>query len=385
MPPKPEEVEAFARDKSPQAVSRLVEKLLAKHPGIDLLVRWKIQGTGPLVNRLRPGGLSDELLVDFPFVSDADRAHAIALSLLFYVRNMIQGPTPLHLIEKPTPGTGATLLVNALTWPAIGRPLPAMSEGGDDAENRKRTTAMLRNGPAVILIDNVRRPLDSSALAAAITSTVWEDRILGCSQTARLPVRCAWVATGNNPVLSNENARRTIRTRLDAKAEQPWMNRQFRHPDLMSWVIEHRAELVWAHLLLIQAWIATGRPNGSKRLGMFEAWAAVMGGVLEVAGIPGFLGNLGDLYEESDAESEVLCEFLEDWLKAYGNQLVGVDDLLDTAQSHLDLGAGTAQVQKIRLGKLLARNRDRQFGLLRLERAGKHQGSRQWKLVSIQK
>ena len=41
-----------------------MEKIIAKQPGINLLVRWKIQGTGPLVNRLRPGGLSDELLTD---------------------------------------------------------------------------------------------------------------------------------------------------------------------------------------------------------------------------------------------------------------------------------------------------------------------------------
>jgi DNA repair exonuclease SbcCD nuclease subunit len=41
-----------------------MDKLTAKHPGITLLVRWRIEGTGSLVNRLRPGGLADELLTD---------------------------------------------------------------------------------------------------------------------------------------------------------------------------------------------------------------------------------------------------------------------------------------------------------------------------------
>jgi hypothetical protein len=41
-----------------------LEKLVAQHPGIDLLVKWTIRGAGPLVNRLRPNGLADELLVD---------------------------------------------------------------------------------------------------------------------------------------------------------------------------------------------------------------------------------------------------------------------------------------------------------------------------------
>ena len=44
-------------------VERL-EKLQAQHPGVDLFIRWKIRGTGPLVNRLRPNSLADELLTD---------------------------------------------------------------------------------------------------------------------------------------------------------------------------------------------------------------------------------------------------------------------------------------------------------------------------------
>lgn len=60
-------LEVTASTKEEQLSERLVdrlEKLTAKHPGVNLLVRWKIEGTGPLVNRLRPGGLADELLTD---------------------------------------------------------------------------------------------------------------------------------------------------------------------------------------------------------------------------------------------------------------------------------------------------------------------------------
>jgi len=330
--------------------------------------------------------LTEELLADFPFVGAADKAHALAFSLLPYARNMIAGPTPLHLFDKPTPGTGATLLCNVLTWLAIGRPLPAMSEGGDDEEYRKRITAMLRNSPPVILIDNVRRPLDSSALSSAITSMVWEDRILRHSETARLPVRCAWAATANNPVLSDEMGRRTVRSHLDAKTERPWQGREYRHPNLMDWVMEKRAELVWAYLVLVQGWIAAGQPKGSKKLGMFEHWSEVIGGILEVAGIPGFLGNLDELYKEGDAESEAFRGFIEYWgtMVKLINRPVGVDDLLSIAENWLDLGAGTEQAKKIKLGKLLTRNRDRQFGPWHLERAAKYQGSWQWRLVSTQ-
>jgi putative DNA primase/helicase len=328
--------------------------------------------------------LVDELLGDFPFVGPADRAHAIAFALLPYVRNMIPGPTPLHLFEKPAPGTGATLLVNVLMRLATGRPLAAMSEGRDDEEYRKRITAKLRNAPPVILIDNVRRPLDSASLASAITSSVWEDRILGSSATIRLPVRCAWAATANNPVLSTEISRRSIRIRLDAKTEHPWLDRQYRHSDLKGWVVENRASLVWANLVLIQAWIAEGRPRGTQRLGMFEHWAEVLGGILQVSGIAGFLGNLADLYQQSDPESEAFAAFVVDWYSEFKDQLVTADHLLPIAQKQLDLGEGTEQAQKIKLGKLLRKNRDRLFGPLRLERAEKYQGSNQYRLVTKQ-
>ncbi len=60
-------LEVSASTKQEQLHDRMVErleKLRAQHPGIDLLVRWTVRGAGPLVNRLRPSGLADELLVD---------------------------------------------------------------------------------------------------------------------------------------------------------------------------------------------------------------------------------------------------------------------------------------------------------------------------------
>lgn len=60
-------LEVTASTREEQLSERLfdrMEKLIAKHPGVNLLVRWKIEGTGPLVNRLRPGGLASELLTD---------------------------------------------------------------------------------------------------------------------------------------------------------------------------------------------------------------------------------------------------------------------------------------------------------------------------------
>ena len=267
--------------------------------------------------------ICEDLLGDFPFVSPSEHAHAVALLLLGFVRSMIDGPTPLHLIEKPTPGTGATLMVDAIATILTGAGASVMTEGRDDEEWRKRVTAKLRQIPSIVLIDNLRQKLDSSAVAAALTAPFWEDRILGASEMARLPIRCVWIATGNNPEFSNEMARRLVRIRLDAHVERPWQRDGFRHPDLMTWVRANRARLVAACLTLCQAWIAAGRPRGTATIGSYENWAQVLGGVLEVAGIEGFLGNLDEMMEASDSEGAVWRSFVSAWWDRFGTAEVG--------------------------------------------------------------
>jgi putative DNA primase/helicase len=123
--------------------------------------------------------LLDDLLGEFPFVSETERAHALALLLLPFVRPMITGPTPLHMVEKPAPGTGATLMVDAISIIATGTGASVMVEGRDEDEWRKRLTAKLREIPSILLIDNLRRRLDASSVAAALTAPYWEDRVLG--------------------------------------------------------------------------------------------------------------------------------------------------------------------------------------------------------------
>jgi len=118
----------------------------------------------------------EELICDFPFSGEAERAHAYALFLLPFVREMIDGPTPLHLIEAPTPGSGKSHLARALAYPAVGYTLPSMTEGGEEAEYRKRITAALENGQEFIFIDNVNSQIKSGALSSALTGVIWEDQ-----------------------------------------------------------------------------------------------------------------------------------------------------------------------------------------------------------------
>lgn len=333
----------------------------------------------------------EDMLCDFPFTGVSERAHAIALLLQLFARNLIDGPTPLFLIEKPTPGTGAGLLIETLALVATGHPATMMTEGRDEDEWRKRITATLWGSPQIIAIDNIRDRLDSASLSSALTARSWQDRILGRSEMTRLPVRCAWVATGNNPALSSEITRRTIRIRLDAKTDRPWERTQFRHSDLRGWVRERRGELVWSCLTLIRAWLAAGKPSGSITIGSYEAWARTLGGILQVAGVDGFLANATEFYEQSDTEGSDIRGFLSLWWMQYTSNPVTVAQLFTIAisdDSLLDIEARSVQGQRIKLGQLLQKLYGRHYQItedvtIRVEKAGTFRQAIKWQLIQV--
>jgi len=329
-----------------------------------------------------------DLLPDFPFVGDGDMAHAIGLALLPFARDMINGPTPNHIAESPCPGTGKGLLADVMLSPAAGRNIGIVPEARTDDEMRKRITAQLRAGRPAILLDNIVRPMDSGVLAAALTATNWDDRVLGQSEMLTLPVRCVFVTTANNPAMSTEIARRSIRIRLDPKTDRPWQRDDFIHKDLRSYAAENRGKLIWACLVMIRAWIDAGRPHPAVRpLGSYESWSHVIGGVLNNAGVGGFLDNLEEFYEVADTEGKVWRVFTEAWWARYFDQEVGVAELyqIATATDCLDLGRGTERAQRITLGKRLAKQRDRVVGHYRITESGTEKRATQWRLVSTRK
>lgn len=321
--------------------------------------------------------LLGELLVDFPFDSAASRAHALALVLLPFVRPLIAGPTPIHAIDAPTPGTGKGLLANACAYPARGRDLAAMPAAQDDGEWRKRLTALLLRSDSHILIDNITQPLDSASLAAALTQPVWADRLLGQTVSLHLPIQQVWIATGNNLVVSDEIARRCVRIRLDANLERPDQRGGFRHDNLMQWVRRRRPALVTAAVTLVKAWVEAGMPRFTARCkGSYEVWAEVMGGILQVVEVAGFLANDHELYEAAMTETARLAEFVEVWYQRYGEQEVQLKDLFKLASKpdgavtptdhgqwlgllEDELGSGNELSRRTKLGRLLDRNQDR--------------------------
>jgi hypothetical protein len=297
--------------------------------------------------------VAEELIGDFPFVAASHLAHALAIALLPFGRDFIDGPTPLHLFDKPIQGTGATLLAKVLLSPAVGHSVLIRTLPGNEEECRKALTAALMPMPQALIFDNLSGRIDSANLSSVLTTTTWSDRVLGSSNNISVPVKAAFAATANNVQLSGELARRTVPIRLDAKMDMPWQRKgDFKH-SLPLWAIEQRGPLVAALLTLWSAWLAEGRPVGEATLGSYESWAAVMGGLLDVAGISGFLHGLDAMYESADTQGAAEREFVALWWDAHGDRVLPAADLVDKAvEAAIPLGPRD-DLQTSALGTLL--------------------------------
>jgi hypothetical protein len=302
----------------------------------------------------------EEMLCEFPFVSDADRAHAIALLLLPFLREMIKGPTPIHGVEAPQPRSGKGLLFENLLAVGIGRSYAHYGPPNQvDAELKKEITAALRDGNLAIVFDNVKSIVQSPELASATTKPFWTGRILGISADLRVdPLMVIWVIAGNNLSFTSEIQGRTIRIKIDAKTDKP-EDRTF-SKNLDIWVRdEHRGDLIWSVLTVIQYWISQGMPKPSVTLlGKFEEWTRVVGGVLETGGIPGFLSvRPSDNQSARDRNAAAWSELVTKWWEQYGGAEVKVSELFTIALTVEDFYLGkadaTEKAQRLSFGKSL--------------------------------
>jgi len=254
-----------------------------------------------------------DVVVDFPFKSDAHRAAWVAGVLTPLARYAFTGPAPLFLIDANIRSAGKTLLADLIGEIVSGRAMPRTPQAPDENEEIKRITAIALDGTRIVLIDNINRPLGSGALDAVLTGTSWSERILGKSERVDLPLLTIWYATGNNIAFKGDTARRCLHVRLDSDLEKPEFRDDFKHPKLRSWVREQRPRLVMAALTMLHAYCAAGRPAmGFKAWGSFEGWSDLVRSAVAWAGLADPGATRAEL-DEVDTDSNVLVDLIAGW------------------------------------------------------------------------
>ncbi len=141
--------------------------------------------------------------------------------------------------------------------------------------------------------------------------------------------RTIFMATANNPAMSAEVQRRFITAELATTLENPGDRSGFAIENLPEWVAKNQKALLAALLTLWRAWFTAGKPMWRERkLGSFEEYCQVIGGVLQVAGIEGFLANKERVRADADSETSEWRRFISEWWRSYGSKPVTTTQLL---------------------------------------------------------
>lgn len=261
-----------------------------------------------------------EVWVDFPWVSAGDKLAAMGLALSLVLRTTMQDLFPMFLVLAPDRGSGKGLIVETVGTVTTGAPPPTQSapKSNTDEEWRKQITSILMDPPPLVHIDNVDGTLGNDALSSLLTSRLRADRLLGTNTMVRQATDATvWCASGNNTEVTADTLRRLIPIRLDSGTERPWTRplQGFRHPHLVKWVREQRAELLSALYTIARAWVVAGKPvpSGTPQLGSFQDWADTITGMLQVAGCQGFLSHLDDALDQLSPEAQAWEAFLARW------------------------------------------------------------------------
>jgi hypothetical protein len=304
----------------------------------------------------------DEILCDFPFQDSPSKTNALAMFLLPYFRASIDGPTPLHFIDAPGPGNGKSKLVEACLRAGFGSDLSTLSMGKDDDELDKAVTAALLAGVPAIWLDNVGRFLASDKIESAITEERVLLRPLGSASLRPIRPRCVWALTCNNGRVKDDFLRRSAYIRLNAKMENPH-ERKFRHPDIVQWVMNNRAQIWGAVITIAEAWIEAGRPRAKgKKNNSFAKWFGVIGGVLEMLGYDDLMTNSSLMSQNIGKAVDDVAPLAEAVIEAYGEEPVLLKEILTVVNDKELLGSvvgdGGPRAQSTKLGVWLGRRHE---------------------------
>lgn len=322
---------------------------------------------------------------DFPCIDAAARGGLLAALLTVALRPVL--PTaPAVAFDAPVQGSGKTLLATSIGALADGR-VPDLwphTAGRDDEEVRKRLFTALRTGAPTIVWDNVVGMFDSAAMAAMLTNEYLTDRVLGQSESLRLPNRATLMLTGNNLTLSGDLARRVLVCRIDPGSETPHKRRFDRNP--LEIVQRSRLEIVAAALTLVRACLTDHAAPAPGRMASFEVWDDLVRQTVAWVGRtlrPGFVEDpmlLVDRAQGADPEREALAHVLAALKARFGSEYVNARDIVDAAEMEengtlrsalIDLHPGQRELTARGIGRLLSNRSDRIVDGLRLrKRAG---------------
>jgi hypothetical protein len=292
----------------------------------------------------------NDLIAEFPFVDDAARSVALAAILTALVRRSMPD-APVFGIDATRPATGKSLLCDVITLIATGRRATVMNQPSSEEEAGKTWHSILMAGDPVVVVDNIAHPIGGATMCSILTQPYFQRRVLGRKNMGGVPTNIVVLCNGNNLAFQGDLPSRAIIARMDAGMEHP-ETRKFK-VDLLTYIPEHRGEIVGAALTAMRAFVTAGRPM-SFEPSRFKAFDALVRGCLIWCGEPDPMESQASI-EENDPGRTDLAAIIDAMRKCFDNasavQFPAAKDIVARAKQDDDDGRELASVLRPYMAK----------------------------------
>jgi hypothetical protein len=334
--------------------------------------------------------LLEDLLMEFHFVSDTDRAAALAAIFTAVVRPTLAYAPAFH-VRAPVFGSGKTYLcelIGAFAGPGGNAKVsyPTTSE-----EATKVILSLLLTSPAVIEFDDMDTDwIPHGTIKRMLTAEHITDRILGVSKTATVSTRSLFLGSGNNVGPVRDLLRRVLTIHIDPRSATPATMSYKGYP--VEKVRQKRGLYVAAVLTIVQAWRAAGSPRVAvdSIVTFGGAWSDYCRHPLMWLGHPDPATALLDQVRH-DPDGDALGGLMTEWFAVFGSTPTTVRKAVEATrlgQSNL-LNAmlefpveERGEINRSKLGRQLKKHANRIVGGFEFQQA-EADGRTAWRVVAV--
>lgn len=214
--------------------------------------------------------------------------------------------------------SGKTLLFKLCVAPVLGR-VRVRSLPKNDEEFRKMLDSAALNASPYIILDDVGGNLRNNDLNAFMTSAYWSGRVMHTQKEFEVVNRSMVFITGHSLSVESDLAGRLLQVKLhleEADVRERKIARVIDDEYLARPSV--RGDILTALWTIIREWDKAGRPRGKTRMGGFEKWCEIFGGMVDFAGF-------GDPCERPPDDGDADSEF-EDMMALVKAAADSIDD-----------------------------------------------------------
>jgi hypothetical protein len=295
--------------------------------GIDFVIPKEVMALLPRREDCTPEAvkkamqfLTDEWLCDVK-AGYAGKASLIAAALSIIERSLLPN-RPAFFVTAGRRGSGKTTALIMLIMAVTGIHPAAAAWSSNEEERRKALLSYFLYGVSYILWDNIPRGAQISCphIEKSCTASYYADRRLGVSEMVATAASAIHFFTGNNVSPRGDLASRSLMVRLDVDRPDP-ENREFKHPDPITWTEDNRAEILQAFYVILLGNPKLDEPRNAPMKTRFKIWWRLVGSAVENAAkqvdetvdFEKLFLNQDEDSEDDVSLAEVLTTILDSW------------------------------------------------------------------------